>query len=98
MWLPGDHPNATSMPELTFNGIATEPAQPYWTPMGAWIAMPSVANITEALRQVSEWGEAERADRAQFGLEQVRQNYSWDVCVERYWQPFLERVEHDIEG
>lgn len=90
--------NATSMPELTFNGIATEPAQPYWTPMGAWIAMPSVANITEALRQVSEWGEAERADRAQFGLEQVRQNYSWDVCVERYWRPFLERVEHDIEG
>ena len=32
------------------------------------------------------------------GVRHMRQNYDWDVLVERYWLPFLERVERDIKG
>ena len=90
---------ATSMTELTYNGIATEPAQRFWTPMSSWIAVPSVANITEALETVyrnqhnaPEWS----AEAAAFGVAMMQENFSWDVTVERHWKPLLERIAAEL--
>ena len=32
---------------------------------------------------------------AELGIITMRQNYDWDMCVERYWMPFLARVERE---
>lgn len=89
----------SSMPELTYNGIVTAPAQRFWTPMSSWCVMPSVANITEALATIyrnqhsaPEWS----AEAADFGVAMIRDNYSWDVTVERHWRPLLERIQAEL--
>ena len=90
----------TSMPELTFNGISTQPAQRFWTPMDSWTAIPSVENVTRALEAIYQRGAkrpAEAANAAAFGVQMVRDNFGWDVIVERHWQPLLERIQTDIE-
>jgi len=85
----------TSMTELTWNGIATEPVQRAWTPLDSWVAVPSIDNIHEALEQVYSWGESEQSAQARGGKLQA-QRYSWDRVVENYWKPFLERVETEL--
>ena len=88
--------NCTSMPELTVNGVITEPAQPWWVPLNAWQAVVSIENVYNALCTVAGWEEAERADRSEMGRRHMEANYDWDVCVERHWKPFLERVAKKV--
>lgn len=88
----------TSMPELTVNGISVTPAQLAWTPMNSWVAVPSVVGIYEALLAIADRTEEEKRSLAAKGRETIEREYSWDVCIERYWKPFLEQVEADLAG
>jgi len=83
--------NFSSMVELTVNGIATEPLQPYWISLGAWQVMPSVDAIAEALETIYNWSEEEREENARRGVAFIKENYSFDVVMPKYWQPFLDR-------
>ena len=87
--------NWTAMRELTVNGIATAPAQLTWTPLNSWAAVVSVEGVREAIEAVHGWPEAERKERAELGVMTMRANYDWDMLIDRYWLPFLERVAAD---
>lgn len=84
--------NCTSMPELTVNGIAIEPLQAMWTPIGHFQYVASVPRIIAALEKIYGWDEAERAERAAVGIRHFRENYSWPVVTNRYWRPFMQNV------
>jgi FkbM family methyltransferase len=84
-----------SMSELTWNGIATKPAQMQWTPLASWIAVPSVDNIRYAMETIYNWTPFSRTANELIG-KRAAKLYSWDRVVEDYWKPFLEQVERDI--
>ena len=88
--------DCTSMPELTCNGIATAPAQPFWTGLDAWAAVPSVASIGEALEAIYARPPEEKRQAAAAGIDFVQERYDWDVCVRTFWEPFLAEVEADL--
>lgn len=88
--------DAHSMPELTWNGICTEPAQLEWTLLGSWIACPSIANIRDAMEEIYNWTPEQRTDNAMIGCREA-ESYKWNEVVSRYWKPFLEQVEADIQ-
>jgi glycosyltransferase involved in cell wall biosynthesis len=87
----------TSMPELTWNGIATPPAQRAWTPLDSWVAVPSVDNIYDALVEIHDWSEAERIQWREYGQERAAA-FQWDRLVAEYWAPMLAEIEADIEA
>ncbi len=87
--------NWTAMRELTVNGIATQPAQRNWTPLNSWAAVVSVDAVYDALEQIYAWPTDERKQRAEQGIAAMRAQFDWDTCVDRYWMPFLARVEAD---
>jgi FkbM family methyltransferase len=84
--------NWTSMPELTFDGICTEPAQRYWTNLGSWAVMPSVANIVDAWERIYR---GELGDPMSHSLiaRCKAEEYDWEKVVQDYWRPFLEGLE-----
>lgn len=86
----------SSMPELTWNGICTEPAQKHWTPMNSWVAVPSVDRVYQALVDVAGWPTRERHEQSSLGRTKARA-YAWDTLAEEFWKPFLESIEADIE-
>ena len=85
--------NATAMPELTFSGISVEPAQRFWTGLNAWIAIPSVDGIVEALEWA--WQHAGDADVAQMARAGAL-DYDWDLIVREKWIPFLQEMSGAI--
>ena len=88
----------TSMTEITINGIATQPAQRFWSPLDSWVATPDVGAITEALEAIYGWPIYERTERMVDGVRHMRANYDWDVLVRDWWQPLLLQIEQDIRG
>jgi len=84
--------NWSALPELTVNGIATEPAGREWTFHRAWWAIPSVPNIVAALETIYGWPTATRQARAQEGRTFIVQRHAWDTVMARGWRPFLARV------
>ncbi len=90
--------NWTSMPELTINGFATEPAQRWWTPLASWACIPSITNIHAAMEAIYNRAPDEKADRNAAGVAHMQANYDWDMVVRDGWAPFLEQVERDIRG
>ena len=87
--------NWTAMRELTINGIATEPAQLSWSPLHSWFAVVSVANVHDALEAIYQRSDTERAREAERGVVAMRSRYDWDMCIDRYWAPFLAQVASD---
>jgi glycosyltransferase involved in cell wall biosynthesis len=85
--------DATSMSELTVNGTAVHPLQPFYTPLGHWQYVANVGGVIEALQEWRDMETAVRAYRAAQGIEHFRQGYSWDVVGPQGWKPFLEEVE-----
>jgi glycosyltransferase involved in cell wall biosynthesis len=85
----------SAMTELTVNGIATQPAQLVWSPLNSWAAVPSVAAIEAALEEIYNWPTEVRNSHAERGILTMRERYDWDMCVRRYWLPFLARVESE---
>jgi glycosyltransferase involved in cell wall biosynthesis len=90
--------NATSMPELTFNGICVDPVQPFWTWLDAWAAVPSVNGIEWALEQIAGWSSELRAEQATIGADIVQEAFNWDACVERHWAPLLAEIAEVDHG
>lgn len=85
------------MSELTRNGIALEPLQPLWVPqLGYWWRTPSIERITEGLEQIYSWPEDHREQMSKKGIEFVRENYSWPVVWERYWEDFIQKIEETL--
>ena len=89
--------DVTSMSELTVNGIAIEPLQRMWTPLGHRQYVASVPRIVAALEAIHGRTDGERQTAALKGARHFRDNYAWPVVTERYWRPFLTRVEKAIE-
>lgn len=88
--------DCSAMSELIFNGIAIEPLQPMWIPqLSYWWQTASIERIDEALECIYQWPGGERYDRAIHGISRVA-NYNWPVVVERFWKPFLEKVEAEL--
>lgn len=86
----------SSMSELTVNGIATEPMdQGLYLPGAFWQSIPSIDAIDAALETVWGWSAEERKAHSAEGVAFIRQEYDWPV-VERYWVPFLERVQKEL--
>lgn len=89
--------DCSAMSELTCNGIALEPLQPLWVPqLGYWWRTPSIERITEGLEQIYSWPEDHREQMSKKGIEFVRENYSWPVVWERYWEDFIQKVEETL--
>jgi glycosyltransferase involved in cell wall biosynthesis len=85
----------SAMPELTINGICTEPVQRTWSALDAWQATPSVEAIYQAMVTIADRGLLERRRWAEVGTRFVRENFEWDRVVGQYWKPFLEEVESE---
>lgn len=84
--------NFSSMPELTFNGIAVEPVQLSYTALNTWQAVPSIHGITDALESIYQTSSADKGTHAQIGRQAIVQNYSWPVVMDA-WREFLAQVE-----
>ncbi len=85
--------NATSMPEITFSGKSVDPAQPFWTALNAWVFIPSIDGITDAL----EWAYQHANDSdVKTKARQGALAYSWDHIVANHWVPFLNEIAADI--
>jgi glycosyltransferase involved in cell wall biosynthesis len=90
----------SAMPELVRWGTATEMADLWWSPMNSWQAIPSVANITNALHDYYEqWQDAgadwpiERRIEAQ---DAIHSEYSWDVIVADQWAPLMQQIGNAV--
>lgn len=85
--------DATSMTELTHNGIATAPLQRWWSQQGGWQAVPSIDAIDRALEAVYQRTSAETAQQAFEGSAWARLIYGWDTITRDYWVPLLAEIE-----
>lgn len=85
----------TSMTELTINGIAIEPGQGMFTPLGHWQYIPHVGRIRDALEWVynRDPGDAQRAAVA--GREYFVENYGRQA-IAPLWHALIERAAQDI--
>jgi len=87
----------SAMTELTANGIALEPLQPFWLPQLRYDwQLPSIVRITEALEVIHSLSKEDRESNAILGVDFVRANYSWPVVWEKYWEPFIATVEDEL--
>ena len=86
--------DATSMSELTVNGIATEYAQRFWTPLDAWVVLPSVDEVFFALTNIYERDDSTQERKSAEGVAVVNEYYDWDKITRDYWLPFLAQVEN----
>lgn len=83
--------DSTSMPELCAVGQVVD-GQRIYIPLGAWIKMPSIAEITRALLTEYELADKEeRATRARnFALK-----YDADLLVKTGWIPTIEKIAEE---
>lgn len=87
----------SAMADHTVNGIAVEPGQPFWIIEGDyWWRMPNVDAIDAALEEIYQMGDDDKASLSLVGVEFMLENYGWPVVMEKYWKPFLERVEAEL--
>lgn len=87
--------NFSSMPELTWYGIATEPLQPFYTPLDSWQAWVSVENVYQALETIYGWDSETHSRLRETALQRI-QDYEWDYLVETQWLPLLKKVEGEV--
>ena len=88
--------DCSSMTELTFDGIATKPAQRFWTQLNSWAAMPSVENILDAWERIyaGELGDwREHSQKAIAGA----QAFAWPIVINEHWGPLLVKLEARLE-
>ena len=88
---------ASSMIELTVNGVVIEPLQPFWMAgLEYWWQLPGIERILEGLEELHAWDEGRRATMATAGLGFVQNNYDYDVVWERHWIPTLAHIEQTL--
>jgi glycosyltransferase involved in cell wall biosynthesis len=89
----------SSMPEVCGNGAngVLVPAKcRQYTRMGAWDVLPDIDAIDAALEEVHGWSWSDRDMRSNQGIAYVWREYAWEMVMETYWQPLLERIERDV--
>ncbi len=90
--------NGSSMPQVTCNGIVTEPLHPWWTGFGGWQVLPDPEAICDALCQIYDWDTKTRKSNSKKGVNFIKKNFDYDkVIFPKYWIPFLEKVEEEIK-
>lgn len=90
--------DCSSMSELTFNGVALKPLQPFWAVgLNYWWQLPSIHDIQGALEFYYRvtGSDAERGC-ALDGVRHVQDNYDYPVVFEKYWRPLLHRIEEEL--
>jgi len=89
--------SCSSMTELTINGIAIQPGQPFWVPvLNYWWRMPEVWRITDALEKMY-WRKPQLAnEKRKEGVRHFYNEYHWPNVFKRYWMPLLERIESEL--
>ena len=89
--------DCSAMSELTINGIAVEPLQPYWLPqLEYWWQQASVERIGDALEKFYLLSDEAREFMADGGVGFIKNHYDWDIVMQHYWRPFLSRVEAEL--
>ena len=87
----------SSMTELTINGIAITPLQPFWADgLNYWWSMPSVPAITDALHSIYAIDAEQRERNATMGINHFVDTYNYPVVWEKYWMPLLQRIEAEL--
>ncbi|MCK5643727.1 MAG: FkbM family methyltransferase, partial [Gammaproteobacteria bacterium] len=85
--------DCTSMSELVGAGKAVPPLQPAWYPVGGWAQTPDIESFVGALDYVrSRTNEGYREQARDFALQ-----YDWDLLVEKYWVPVLDKVQRLLD-
>jgi len=86
--------NCTAMAELTVNGLAIEPLQPFWVPpLTYYWYLASEQRIARALHQVHDRTAYEVETHAWAGINFVRDEFSIPVVRDLYWRPWLREME-----
>ena len=95
--------DCSAMSELTINGIAIEPLQPYWIPqLGYWWQQADVGRIAEALDKLYSLSDAARefVEAKEFvsndGIVFMKNHYDWPIVMDHYWLTFLNKVEAEL--
>lgn len=89
----------TACEELCYYGSLVEKQYPFWTPLGSWSFLPDIDEITE--RYLEVYNALQRPYRDEHAAEVsqvIHQFYGWDAIVERFWEPFLGKLEHECNG
>lgn len=90
----------SSMPELVRWGKLVPVTMRQYTYLDAWQAVPSVPDIADAIialhQERSAMTPGELDDKRRATAAAIHSEYSWDSLVRDQWQPFLQRVLHDI--
>lgn len=84
-------------PEYLFAGIKVPSAQRFWNQLHCWQAIPSIAAITKALRQVY-LSQDLYAAAGRVAADRVERELSWEAVKELHWKPFLKTVEDSIHN
>ena len=87
--------DCSSMTEITFDGIATKPAQRFWTQLDSWAVMPSVDNMVEAWERLYAGELGDTRQPSQKAIEEASQ-YAWPIVLNDHWRPFLEALEERL--
>lgn len=91
--------NNTSQPELCFAGAVVEKQYPFWTPIGAWRYVPDVNAIADKYDELYDVLQSpEATEEMRHKARQGALAFNYDDVVDRYWRPFLERMERDIHA
>lgn len=89
--------DCSAMKELTINGRAIEPLQPFWVPqLGYWWQQASIERIVDALDRFYKLSDEAKEFMAGGGTEFIRTNYDWPVVMEQYWEPLLAKVQREL--
>ena len=91
--------NFTAMPELIRYGTILEPKEYIYTQLDAFMAIPDVDAIIDALNEnYTEWLDNDKQrdmEAAIASQDAIHEEFSWDVIVEKYWKPlFIELDTH----
>ncbi len=89
--------NCSAMPENTFDGIVSEPAQRFWTQLDSWAVIPSVENMLEAWERIYAGELGDSFSHSQKAIEGARK-FDWPLVLENHWKPFLQSLEARLKG
>jgi len=87
----------SASPEYLFAGIKVPSVQRFWNMNACWQAIPSIPAITRAIKEIY-LNQDLYAEQGLQAAETVKQELSWQVVRDKYWRPFLEEVEVDINS
>lgn len=88
--------NYTSMPELIIEGktgYITKPGCQHFMPIGSYMTFPDTKDLYEKMETMFQ---APRKSMGEIARAYVEQNYSLDLVWDKYWLPFLDRIEQEL--